>query len=66
MSPAFEGLPQRRDEAGRLWVFIFGRWTPVAEPGGGDASGVPARLPDGPPPLEGDAAGPDAPHEGAV
>ena len=54
MSSAFEGFPQRRDETGRLWVFMFGRWTPIAEPDeGGDA--VPARLPEGPTPGTGSA-----------
>lgn len=54
MGSPFEGRPQRRDETGRLWVYIFGRWTPVAEPDDG-AAGVPARLPDRPPPLIGRA-----------
>lgn len=54
MGSPFEGRPQRRDETGRLWVYIFGRWTPVAEPDDG-AAGVPARLPNGLPPLTGRA-----------
>jgi hypothetical protein len=54
MSSAFEGRPRRRDETEQLWVHIFGRWTPVDEPDDG-AADVPARLPNGPPPLLGHA-----------
>jgi hypothetical protein len=65
MAPAFEDLPRKRDETGQLWVYVFGRWTPVAEPDGG-AAGVPARLPDGPPPLVGrPEAGPSDFHDQA-
>jgi|tagenome__1003787_1003787.scaffolds.fasta_scaffold20759507_2 hypothetical protein len=27
MPSAFDGLPQRTDETGRLWAYTFGRWT---------------------------------------
>jgi|tagenome__1003787_1003787.scaffolds.fasta_scaffold20653199_2 hypothetical protein len=54
MSPTFDELSQRIEETGRLWVLVFGRWTPVAEPEDGGA-GVPARPNDRPPRVDGRA-----------